>query len=165
MPHPAPPSAIAAELHRLTTHELSLPSRLRHVVLLLIAAIMTSIVMALLLTEPGLPLRTALAFGVIAIIGATWMGFAAWVLIRKRTLLGHHRLVAARLAIVFSSVFVIAALAVGVVTSRTAPFAAAAMGLIMLVVAVVLLVRARRRFAALTKRREELEQLLQARKG
>jgi len=160
MSHPVPPSAVAGELRELTALELSRPSRLRHLVLLLAASAMSAIVTALLLTERSLPVRTAIALGVLAIIGVSWMAFAAWVLTRKRVILGRDRLVAGRLAVTFSGVFVIGALAVGFITSTTPPFAAAALGTVMLAVAIAMLTRARRLVARLTKRRDELERLL-----
>lgn len=159
-PHSTPPATLADDLRQLTAQELSLPSRLRYVGLLLAASTMTSIVTALLVTEPRLPLRTSVALGVMGVIGVTWMVFAAWVLTRKRVLLGSHRIVAGRLAILFSTVFVIGALNVGWTISTAAPFAAAAMGTVMLSVAVTMLVRAKRRFAQLSKRRDELQGVL-----
>jgi LPXTG-motif cell wall-anchored protein len=68
--------------------------------------------------------------------------------------------VAGRLAVTFSGVFVMGALAVSYTTGSKAPLAAAAMGIAMLSVAVALLVRARRRVATLTKRRDELERVV-----
>jgi membrane associated rhomboid family serine protease len=157
MPIPTPPSSLADDLRQLTARELSLPSRLRYVGLLLAASTMTAMVTALLLTEPALPKRTSIALGVAALIGVTWMVFAIWVLTRKRVLLGSHRIVAGRLAITFSTVFVIGAVFVGFATSSNAAFAAAAMGALMLAVAMTMLIRARRRFAELSTRRDELE--------
>jgi hypothetical protein len=162
MTRSTPPASLADELRRLTALELSLPSRLRYVALLLAASAMTAIVMALLLTEPALPMRTSVALGTLAAIGGSWTIFAAWVLARKRVLLGSHRLVAGRLAVAFSTVFVIGALAVGLVTSQASAFAAAGMGVVMLSVAVTMLVRAKRRFAQLSNRRDELRSLLHA---
>ena len=161
MTHSTPPATLAEELRRLTALELSLPSRLRYVALLLAAATMTTIVTALLVTEPMLPTHTSIALGVMTVIGVSWMMFAAWVLTRKRVLLGSHQIVAGRLAVVFSAVFVIGALAVGVATSNASPFAAAAMGAVMLSVAVTMLARAKRHVAHLSKRRDELQRLLE----
>ena len=163
MPHAMPPSAVAEELRHLTARELSLPSRLRYVVLLLTASTMTAIVTALLLTEPALPLRTTIALAAVAVAGVSWVAFSAWVLTRKRVLLGRHRVVAGRLAVTFSSVFTIGALAVGYATSSRPPLAAAVMGLVMVSVAAALLVRARRRVAELSKRRDELERIVRGR--
>jgi hypothetical protein len=163
MPHPVPPAALIEELRHLTAKELSLPSRLRYVVLLLTASTMSAIVTALLLTEPALPLRTTIALAAVAIAGVSWIVFAAWVLTRKRVLLGRHRVVAGRLAITFSSVFTIGALGVGYATSSSAPLAAAAMGLVMVCVAAGLMVRAQHRVAELSMRRDELEQMIRGR--
>ena len=163
MRHPVPPAAVLQELRGLTATELSLPSRLRYVCLLLIASTMTAIVTALLLTEPELPTRTSSALAMLAVIGATWVAFATWVLTRRRALLGSHRIIAGRLSVVFSSVFTIGALALGFAQSSAAAFVAAAMGAVMVAVAVAMLVRARRRFASLSKRRAELERALDGR--
>jgi hypothetical protein len=160
MTHSTPPAAVADELRRLTALELSLPSRLRYVALLLAASAMSAVVIALLLTEPALPLRTSMALAVLAIIGVSWTIFAVWVLTRKRVLLGSHRIVAGRMAIVFTSVFAAGALAIGLTTSKSSAFAAAAMGGVMLVVAVALWARAKRRLAQLSARRDELQRLL-----
>jgi hypothetical protein len=163
MRHPVPPPAVLQELRELTASELSLPSRLRYVCLLLIASTMTAIVTALLLTETALPARTSIALAVLAVIGASWVIFAAWVLTRKRVLFNSHRIVAGRLAVIFCSVFTIGALSLGLAMSNAGAFAAAAMGTAMLAAAIVLLLRARRRFASLSKRRAELERALDGR--
>lgn len=160
MAHPTPPAALADDLRRLTALELSLPSRLRYVTLLLAASVMSAIVLALLITEPALATRTSVALGVLAAIGVSWMIFAAWVLTCKRVLLGSHRIVAGRLAVVFSAVFVVGALSVGLTTSSASPFAAAAMGVVMLALALTMLARAKQKFAQLSKRRDELQRLL-----
>ena len=77
-------------------------------------------------------------------------------------LLGAHRLVAARLAVVFSTMFVIGALSVGLTMSKASSFVAAALGAVMLSVAMVMLARAKRQFARLSRRRDELQRLLGA---
>jgi hypothetical protein len=160
MTHPTPPTTLASDLRQLTALELSLASRLRYVALLLGASTMSAIAIALLVTEPKLPVRTSVALGVMALIGVSWIVFAAWVLTRKRVLLGSHRIIAGRLAVVFSTVFVIGALSVGLTTSQASPLAAAAMGAVMLSVAVTMLARAKRQFVQLSKRRDELQRLL-----
>lgn len=161
MTHSSPPAAVADDLRQLTAVELSLPSRLRHVALLLAASAMSAVVIALLLTEPALPLRTSMSLAVVAIIGVSWTIFAVWVLTRKRVLLGSHRIVAGRMAVVFTSVFAAGALAIGLTTAKSSAFAAAALGAVMLVVAVATWARAKRRFAQLSKRRDELQRLLE----
>jgi hypothetical protein len=160
MAYPTPPAALADDLRRLTSLELSLPSRLRYVALLLAASTMTALVIALLATEPGLPARTSIALAMSAAIGVSWMAFALWVLTRKRVLLAGHRIVAGRLAVAFTSVFVIGAVLVGMTTAKASMFFAAALGMVMLAVALTLLVRAKRQFAHLSNRRDELERLL-----
>lgn len=155
-----PPSALVDDLRRITASELSRPARIGYVGLALAASMMTAIVTALLLTEPSLPFRASIALGVLAVIGASWVGFALWVLTHRRILLGRHRVVAGRMAVGFSAVFCIGALAVGYATSSTSAFAAAGMGVFMIVIATVVLVRAKRRVEQLSKRRDELERQL-----
>jgi hypothetical protein len=155
----SPPTA---ELRRLLDAELSLRSRIAHVALLLAAAAMTVVVASLWLTEPALPTRTTAAFAFMTLIGLSWMAFSGWVLTRRRPLFGRDGLVAGRMAVAFSSTFAGGALAVGYSSGGTAPFAAAAMGLVLVAAAVMLLVRALRNVAQLTKRREALERDLGA---
>jgi hypothetical protein len=148
------------DLRRLTASELSPAARTGYVGLLLAATTMTVIVTALLVTEPSLPLRASIALAVLAAIGLGWVSFAVWVLSSRRVLFGRHRVVAGRMAVGFSLVFCAGALAVGYATSSSSAFVAAAMGALMIVIATIMLVRARRRVAELSKRREELEQQL-----
>jgi hypothetical protein len=155
-----PPPSLAGDLRALTASELSLPSRAGHVALLLSSAAMTTVVIALLLTEPALPLRATIGLSVGAAIGLSWVAFAAWVLARRRVLLGRHRIVAARMAVTFTSVFVAGALLIGYTTSNAAALGAAAFGVVMLAVAVGMLVKATRAFAELSKRRAVLEREL-----
>ena len=155
-----PPPALVDDLRRITASELSRPARIGYVSLALAASTMTVIVTALLLTEPSLPLRASIALGVLAVIGVSWVAFALWVLTRRRILLGRHRVVAGRMAVGFSAVLCIGALAVGYATSSRSAFAAAAMGVLMILIATVMLVRARRTVEQLSKRRDELERQL-----
>jgi hypothetical protein len=155
--HSSPP---LLDLPRLLDAELSRTSRFMHVVLLVGALTMTVIVASLWLTEPSLPMRTQTAFGLVTLIGLSWAAFAIWVLTARRALLARDSIVAARMAVMFTTMFIVGALALGYVNGGTAPYAAVAMGLALLVAAVVLLVRARRRVAILTTRREALERQL-----
>jgi hypothetical protein len=145
------------DLPRLLDAELSRPSRFLHVALLLGSLTMTIVVAALWLSEPALPARTQAAFGLMSLIGLSWASFALWVLTARRTLLGRDRIVAGRMAVAFTTAFIAGALALGYVNGGTAPYSAAAMGLALLAAAVSLLVRAHRRVASLTSRREALE--------
>lgn len=161
-----PPSAVSVEgLRRLAASELSLPSRRWHVALLLAALIMTSVIASLWLTEPVLPLRTQLAFGVMTAIGLSWMVFAGWVLARRRVLFAQDRVMAGRMAVTFTAVFTVGALAVGYTTGGRAPYAAAALGVVMLVAAVVVLMRAHRTFDRLNARRQTLQREIGVRKA
>lgn len=153
-------SPLALDLRPMLDAELSRPSRFRHVALLLASMTMTIIVTSLWLTEPALPARTQVAFGLMTVIGLSWAAFAVWVLTTRRVLLGRDGVVAGRLAVTFTTTFVAGALAVGYVNGGVAPFAAAAMGLVLLAVAAALLVRARHRVTQLTARREVLEREL-----
>lgn len=58
-----PDPSIVAGLERLARTELSLGTRLAHVLLALVASAMTIVVVSLLQTEPALPPRTMTAFG------------------------------------------------------------------------------------------------------
>jgi hypothetical protein len=148
------------DLPRLLDAELSRPSRFRHVALLLGSLTMTIIVVSLWLTEPALPTRTQMAFGLMIVIGLSWAAFALWVLTARRTLLGRDNIVAGRMAVLFTALFIVGALTIGYSKGGTAPYAAAAMGLGLFAAAVALLVRAHRRVAALMIRREGLEREL-----
>ena len=161
MTHHTPPPALAGELRRLTVLELSRRARAGYVCLLLGASAMTAVVGGLLLTEPSLPPRTSIALAVMVAIGLSWVFFAAWVLTRKRILLGKDRVVASRMAVAFNSLFV-AGCVVAAITGAASAFAAMALGLVMLGVAAGLWMRARRQFEHLTTRRQQLERELAA---
>lgn len=141
----------------LADRELALPPRLGYVALLLGATTMTSIVTALWLTEPVLPIRAQAAFGVMIGIGLSWASFAVWVLRRRRVLLGQQSIVAGRMAVAFTTIFILGALLVGYTSGTTAGYAAAALGLLMLGAAAGLLLRAHRTVARLGARRRTLE--------
>jgi hypothetical protein len=155
------PRPSAAEIRRLLATELSLASRLGYTALLLVSIAGAGITGALLLTEPGLPARTQIALAILVGIAVSWAVFATWVLTRRRVLLAGPRVVASRMAVVFTTVFTLGAWALGQWggTGRTW-YSAVAVGLAMLAVAAVLLVQARRRFDDLSRRRVALERQL-----
>ncbi len=157
------PKVSVVEMQRLINGELSLRSRLGHTALLLVALAMTVVIASLWLTEPSLPVRTQIAFGVMVGIGLSWVAYAAWVLTRRRVLLAGHRVIAARMAVTFTTVFVLGSVALGIWSPVGRPaFAAAGLGALMLMVAVAMLLSARRRFAELMQRRRVLELELSA---
>jgi hypothetical protein len=157
---PDPPATAA--LHRLVAAELSLPSRLGYVALLLAAAMMTTVVGALWITEPMLRLRTQLAFAVMIAIGLSWTVFAIWALRNRRPLFARQAIVAGRMALTFTSLFLIGAVVAARMAGGAAAYLAAAVGVIMVVAAAGLLWRAHRRSRRLLDRRAALERELGA---
>lgn len=154
----AAPRPSTADVQRMLARQVGLPSRLAYTALLLAGVGGAAVSGALLLTEPALPARTRIAFGLMVGIGMSWAGFATWVLARRRVLLAGHRVVAATMAVAFSALFTLGAVAVGRWGhAGSAWIAAAGVGTIMTGVAAVLLVRARSRRDALLQRRRELE--------
>jgi len=155
---PAGPNA--QQLRPLLDAALSRRSRMGHIALLIGSAAMTVVVSSLWLTEPVLPTRTAAAFAALIVIGVSWMVLSGWVLTRRRPLYGRDGVLAARMAVTFTSTFALGALALGYSTGGKAPIAAAGMGLVLVAAAVTVLVRAQRTLARLTARREALEREL-----
>lgn len=142
---------------RIARAELSIQSRIAHGALLAAALAMTMVLAALLLTEPDLPLRTRAALTVLAMIGAIWTGYAAWVLTQRRVLFARQRVVAGWLALIFTSVFTAGAFAIGIAADVPAGFAAGGLGLALVAGSGLLLARARQRLAVLLDRRRALE--------
>jgi hypothetical protein len=152
------PKVSAQQIHRLLNAELSLPSRLGYTTLLLVSLAATSVIASLWFTEPSLPARTRIAFAVMVVIGLSWVTYSIWVLSKRRVLLAGHRIIAARMAIAFSTLFAAGSLALGVWGSvGRAAYGAAATGAVMLAIAIALLLHARTQFAQLMARRRALE--------
>jgi hypothetical protein len=156
---PPDPGAVAA-LERLARTELSRGSRLGHVVLALVASTMTTVVVALWLTEPALPARTSAAFGLLTAIGLGWVAYSAWALRARRVALARQRVVAGRLAFAFTGVFAAGCLVLGLTTTIQAARPAMTMSLGLLVMALWLWRRAEAAHARLLARRETLERVL-----
>ena len=93
-------------------------------------------------------------------IGLSWVCFAAWVLTRRRILLGKDRVVASRMAVAFNGLFVAGCVVAAAITGAASALAAMALGLVMFGVAAGLSIRARRQFEHLTPRRQQLEREL-----
>jgi hypothetical protein len=144
-------------IHELVKGEASMKRRMGYVALLLAAAAMTTVIVALWATEPALPLRTHIAFGAMSVIGLSWIALAGWVLTTRRVLFARDRLIAGRMAVAFTSVFVLGALAMLIATGSAAAAGALGTGVAMVLVAAAVLRQAHRRFAALSARRVELE--------
>lgn len=154
--HPLDPKVLA-NLERLARTELSFRVRMGYVLLVLVASAMTIVVVSLWLTEPALPARTQTAFGVLAAIGLSWVAYGLWVLRARRVMLAQQRVVAGRMATLFSAAFLAGTLLLAL-TTMPAAWPAAAMALAMLGVAVVVWRRAVANLTALRARRVALEQ-------
>jgi len=140
---------------------LSLPRRIGYVLVGLGGLAGATMIGVLWATEPTpLPARTQLAFAGLIAIGLAWAVFAAWTLAR-RPLFAIDRVVAATLAVCFSSLTTIAATVVAAARSSLPAVAAAGgVGLTLIAVAAVLLVRARTYRASLLARERELRDSL-----
>jgi hypothetical protein len=151
---PGAPRPSVAEIQQLLHTELTAGQRLTHVLLLLADLVVGLAVLSLWLTEPSLPLRTHLGFAAIVAAAAAWACYFTWTLARRRVLFARHRVVAARLAVTVSAVFLAGALALAALTpsQRQTGLAAAGMGLVFCGAAVIMLMRARRRLDALVAR-------------
>lgn len=153
----APEMDAEAPESRIVSADLSARPRVAHALLLAAALGGTVVTLSLFLTEPDPPLRTRTAFAVLSLIGMGWTGYALWVLTRRRVLYARQQVVAGWMAVAFTSVFTLGALAIGIGSGMATGFVAAAMGLALVGAALVLLGRARRRLAALTAKRRALE--------
>jgi hypothetical protein len=147
----------AERISRVVDAELTRGGRVGHVALLLCASAMTIGLLTLWVTEPELPLRTHVAFGMMVAIGGAWTAYAAWVLTTRSVLLARHRIVAAWMGVIFSSAFAVLFGVIGYTGNfGEMPYAAAGVELVLVAAAIALLIRARRRFAALVARRDAL---------
>lgn len=140
-------------------HGLSLPRRVGYVVAGLSGLLGAAMLAMLWATEPAqLPARTQLAFAGLILVGLAWAAFAAWALAR-RPLFAIDRLVAAALAVGFSTLAMVGALAVALARSSTAGvLAAVGLGLVTIAIATTMLIRARAYRAALFAQERELEE-------
>ena len=153
------PRPSVGDIQRLAAADLSLPSRIGHTLLLVMSLIMAAGVVSLWATEPSLPPRTHMAFAFIVGCALTWSIFAAWVLARRRVLLGADRVLAAKIALSLSTLGAIGMAALGYWgEAGRGAYLGALMQTALAVVAAVMLIRARRRFEALSRRRREIEE-------
>jgi hypothetical protein len=158
------PRVSVPDIQRLASAQLSLPSRIGHVVLLAVSLMMAVGVGSLWATEPSLPSRTQVAFGLIVGVSIAWAIFATWVLARRRVLFGADRVLAATMGLMFSAIG-----AVGMATLaywgglEKSAYAGSVVHIALGGLAAVLLVRARRHVEALSRRRRELDEQLASR--
>lgn len=162
--HPALP---LDQARRLVAGETSLRSRVVYCLLLVTSLCMTCLVVALLLTEPQLPIRTRIAFAALVAIGLAWSGFFGWVLARRRVLYAAHRVIAGRLATLASGIFVAGCLTLAALVPEQAAvgLAAGGLGAVLVAVSIGVLWRATRRRAQLLSLRSRLESELAATAG
>lgn len=153
------PALTLDQARRLVAGETSLRSRVVHTLLLLASLGMTSVVAALLLTEPNLPTRTRIAFTALLAVGLAWSGLFGWILARRRVLYARHRVIAGRLAVGATTLFVVGSLMLAALAPEQTRLglAAAALGSVLLGVAIFVLVRAHRRRRQLLELKERLE--------
>jgi hypothetical protein len=145
----------------MAAERLALAPRLRYSGLLLVALAGAAVSGSLWLTEVGLPARTRIAFALMLGINVCWAAFAGWVLTRRRVLLAQQSVVAARMAVGFSGLFVLSAWIAGQWGGGgRAMYLASAFGLVMLAIAAALLFRAGRRLESLIQRRNDLERAI-----
>jgi hypothetical protein len=158
------PRPSVADIQRLAAAQLSLPSRIGHVLLLVVSVMMAAAIGSLWATEPSLPPRTHVAFAIIVSVAVAWAIFALWVLARRRVLFGADRVLAARMGLTFSAVGAVGMGALGYWgdVGRGA-YLGALVQAALCGVALLLLVRAQRHVAALARRRRELEEQLAGR--
>jgi len=150
-----------AMVRKLAQGELSVKARLGYVALLLASSAMTAVMVSLWLTEPVLPLRTQLAFGAMTLIGISWVALSIWALSARRALLARDHVIAGRMSVAFTALFLAGAIAAVLMGGKAAAFGAAAMGAVMFAMALRVLAGARRRYEALSARREALERELE----
>jgi hypothetical protein len=136
---------------------LSRPGRWGHVALLAAALAMATTLGSLLATEPGLPLRTIIAFSVMLAMALAWVFYAGWVLVQRRPLYGRHRVVASSMGCVFAGLYTAGAAALWLGADIPAAGPAAAIGVVMFCIGLVLLIRARQQVQALQAWRRRLE--------
>jgi hypothetical protein len=152
------PRPSVAEAQRLVAAQLSVPSRLGHVLLLGASLTVATAVGSLWATEPSLPPRTHVTFALIVTAAAAWAVFAAWVLARRRVLFGAERVLAAKMGLIFAA---LSALGMGALGYWGGLGRGAYLGALLQTLfcglAAVLLMRARRHVEALSQRRQELE--------
>lgn len=156
-PFPEPQPSIQ-EIQRKLKTELSLPNRLVFLFLLLFDLAVGIVVASLWLTEPALPLRTRVAFGGIFVGTLLWAVFFSRILTQRKVLLAQHRVQAATIGVVFSSLFLLGCLVLvwKAPELKHSAVAASGMGVLLLAVAAGIHQRSRKAYRELLSRRNSL---------
>jgi len=152
------PIVAAADIQRMLRAELSFKTRAMYLAGLLATASFAAALLSLWFTEPHLPLRTHVAFGILVMINLAWTFFCGWALTRRKVLYARQGVVAGRLATMWSAVFTAGAVIVGYTSGNVrGGMMAGVTGLVFLVCAVIVLRRALARHRELLRLRRSLE--------
>lgn len=157
------PTQLKTKMLHTNQTALSWRDRMAHVVLLLLAIGMGIVLIALLVTEPDLPMRTIAAFSVMLLIAIGWTIFATWVLARRHPLYSRHKVVAGWMATAFSLVFTTSSFIAAWLGGGSAFTITAGAGTIVVVAATAFLFLAKRQFRKLKSQRLSLTRELDRR--
>lgn len=145
------------QARRFVRKESSRTRRIIYAALLAFDAGVLVLLVTLWSTESGLPARTHLAFGVMTAGASAWLAFFGWVLMRRRPLFAMDRVIAGRLSLVFTTLFLVGGV---LIAARRAPGAppltVVGVGGIFVAASAVMLAGAIRTRRALLRRRGEL---------
>ena len=146
------------QVQAMARRELSMPTRIGYLLLLMLTLMGAGLISTLWITEPEpLPLRTQVAFGLLVTINLAWSALFSWVLTQRKVLFAIHNVIAGWMAVAFCSVFLLAGLAIGLMRmNTTALILVGVVGSVQLFAAIILLKRSRRRRRELLARRDEL---------
>jgi hypothetical protein len=156
-------SAISvAQVQEMLRRELSTPTRIGYLLLLMLTLTAAGLVGTLWLTEHGpLPMRTHLAFAVLVTINLAWSALFAWIVTRRKVLFALHSVIAGWMAVAFCGLFFVAGLIIAIMKMNvTAIIAVGLVAGVQLYIAIAMLRRARRRRNQLLSRRGELTGML-----
>ncbi len=156
----APPRPSLAAMQAQLAAELSPRHRGLYTLLLLSALAVAIVSGSLLMTEEALPLRTRVALGGVFLVALVWTVVATRTLTHRRVLLARQRLMTSRLAVLFSSLFLLGAATVAATQPDLRSTALAAMfsGVVFVAAAVLLWYRAGRRYRDLQLRLRALSE-------
>jgi O-antigen/teichoic acid export membrane protein len=144
------------QIQALVRGEISDRSKVSHAALLVVAIAMAIVVTSVWITEPILPARTHVAFGVLTVIALLWITHAIWVLTHKAILLVPHQVQAARLSMAACVVCLAGCLLAWLLVGGLASILATVSAAVMTGVSVYNFRRASERYRALMRRRDEL---------
>ena len=146
------------DVRRMLRAELSFRRRAAYLAALLLTTTFAIALLSLWLTEPHLPARTHVAFALLVMINMGWSALCAWALAQRKVLYARQGVMAGRLAVLWSAVFVVGAVAAGYASGRAgAGLLAALLGMLLLGAAILMLRRATVRHQQLLLLKQSLE--------